>query len=152
VLPATESAKTKAATYGVAAQQQKLTPARRFETLPPEMDAQMRNHGLSFASGFLGRALVILACAESPKLDTWIVPPDAGTAPESSPVVIHGQLKSRGNPTSGSGGSAHPAQRCQQHVAQLESEPFAESKPALAYMRGQLETVGNPRLHGDRCI
>jgi len=95
----------------------------------------MRNHGLSFALVFLAAPLFILACAESPKLDTWIVPPDAGTAPESSPVVIHGQLKVVGTQLQDQAGAPIQLKGVSSMWLNWESEPFAESKPALAYMR-----------------
>jgi endoglucanase len=97
------------------------------------MDAQMRSHSLSLV--LFVAPLLTLACSSNPKDETWQIPPDAGTAPENSPVVIHGQLKVVGTQLQDQAGAPIQLKGVSSMWLNWESQPFAESKPALAYMR-----------------
>ncbi len=89
-----------------------------------------------------------LGCASAPPSDKWSTPPVPGSAPPGSPVALHGQLAVAGVPAVAADGTPTVVyQLVDQNGVPVqlkgvsgsglnyESQPFAESKPALTWMR-----------------
>ena len=96
----------------------------------------MHTHRFSIAFVLLTASWLTLACASSPPPpDLWTVPPDPAAAPAGSPVAIHGQLQVVGTQLLDQAGVPVQLKGVSSNCFVWESQPFPESKPALAYMR-----------------
>lgn len=77
-----------------------------------------------------------LACAsDPPQIVPWTPPPVATAAPAGSPVAVHGQLQVVGTQLLDAAGAPVQLKGVSSMWLTEESTPFAESKPALAFMR-----------------
>jgi endoglucanase len=74
-------------------------------------------------------------CAATPHADPWIDPPAPGAAPDGSPVALHGQLQVVGTQLVDAAGTPVQLKGVSSMWLNWEGEPFAESKPALQFMR-----------------
>ena len=96
----------------------------------------MHRHSFPIALVLFTAICLTLACASSPPpADLWTVPPDPAAAPAGSPVAIHGQLQVVGTQLLDQAGVPVQLKGVSPNCFVWESQPFPESKPALAYMR-----------------
>ena len=92
----------------------------------------MRTQRFSLALVLLAAPWFTLACASDPKSTTWVAPP---AAPESSSVALHGRLKVVGTQLQDEAGAPIQLKGVSSMWLNWETIPYAESKPALMYMR-----------------
>jgi endoglucanase len=76
-----------------------------------------------------------LACASDPPQIVWNPPPVATAAPAGSPVAVHGQLQVVGTQLLDAAGAPVQLKGVSSNWLTEETGPFAESKPALTFMR-----------------
>lgn len=92
----------------------------------------MRTQRFSLALVLLAAPWFTFACASDPKSTTWVAPP---AAPEGSPVALHGKLKVVGTQLQDEAGAPIQLKGVSSMWLNWEKIPYAESKPALMYMR-----------------
>jgi endoglucanase len=96
----------------------------------------MRTQRLSIALVLFIAPWLTLACAsDPPPADIWKDPPLPGTAPDGSPVALHGQLQVVGTQLLDYADAPVQLKGVSSMSLGWEAAPFAESKQALTYMR-----------------